>query len=377
MQRFSKKITITAYSYSGCDSCSFELNCVVLCDIIKKNAKLVTKIFMPDTYIKEIKGKIVLETSTPRQPKLSIDEQLQHLINDHGITFNLKGENAAKTFLSSNNYYHKLKAYSKNFSVYNNPKHEKYGKFCDLDFEYLVELSTLDMYLRKHIMEITLNIEHFLKVQLIYDITNNKDEDAYNIVDKFTSSISEDKRREISNKLKNYYYERYNKHSLLETPAWEIVEALSFGDFIMFYELYYTLYPNNDNLKNSLKPVQWLRNAAAHNNCIINDLNSPSDSNFEINKKITKFISEIEGISESARAKKLANRSMHDFVVMLYVFNTIVKSEKVRAHTMNSLKRFIDERMVLHKDYFVKNALLQSNYIFLKKVVDYCVANVL
>lgn len=68
---------------------------------------------------------------------------------------------------------------------------------------------------------------------------------------------------------------------------------------------------------------------------------------------------------------------MHDFVVMLYVFNTIVKSEKVRAHTMNSLKRFIDERMVLHKDYFVKNALLQSNYIFLKKVVDYCVANVL
>ena len=61
---------------------------------------------------------------------------------------------------------------------------------------------------------------------------------------------------------------------------------------------------------------------------------------------------------------------------MLYVYNKVVSSEKVRKHTMEDLQTFVDGRMVLNKHYFVKNALLQSNYVFLKKVVDYCASNV-
>lgn len=331
---------------------------------------------MSSEYIKSLNAKILLTPDENRLPKLSIDEQTDHLIIAHGITFNIKGIDAAKKFLSENNYYHKLKAYASNYSKYNDNKNPLYGKYCDLDFEYLVELSVLDMYLRRYIIEMSLNIEHFLKVRLINDITNNEAEDAYNIVNKYLAEISEQKRKEIDAKINNYYCNRYNSHGLKDLPAWELVEVLSFGDFIQFYELYYSYYPSKDNMKNNLKPVQWLRNAAAHNNCIINDLSVPKKSFFAINKKVNTFVSGIDGISENSRTKKLRNKSMHDFVVMLYVFNKVVTSEKQREYFMTELKEFVDNRMVRHKDYFIKNALLQSNYIFLKKVVDYCVTNV-
>lgn len=331
---------------------------------------------MQDKDVKQWLAPIKLETSGKRQPKLSIDEQIRHLSKIHGIRFDKKGEDSAKEFLSKNNYYHKIKSYAQNFSTYTNTKHPDYGKFCDLDFEYLVELSVIDMYLRRIIIKMSLDIEHFLKVQMINDITENEKEDAYAIVEKFLKTITEEKRKEISGKLSNYYCERYNRHRLIDIPAWELVEVLSFGDFIAFYELYYTFYPNKNSLINNLKPVQWLRNAAAHNNCIINDLTVPPEPIFEINKKVNRFVSTIDGISPLAREKKLSNRSMHDFVVMLYVYNKVVSSEKVRKHTMEDLQTFVDGRMVLNKHYFVKNALLQSNYVFLKKVVDYCASNV-
>ena len=306
-----------------------------------------------------------------KQPKLSIDEQIEHLSEEHGVCFNIKGKDAAKEFLINNNYYHKLKAYSKNFSTYENKNHPMYGKFCDLDFEYLVELSVIDMYLRRIIITMSLNIEHFLKVQLINDITNNEKEDAYNIVDKYITNISAEKEKEISNKINNYYCNKYNSHTLKTMPAWELVEILSFGDFINFYELYYSNYPNKKSMKNNLKPVQWLRNAAAHNNCIINDLTVPTEVVFDVNERVNHFVSQIEGISKTTREKKMSNRSMHDLVVMLYVFDKVISSKKIKRNAICELKDLVDNRMLLNKQYFSKNSLLQSNYNFFKKIVDY------
>lgn len=64
-----------------------------------------------------------------------------------------------------------------------------------------MELSTLDMRLRRLILHATLDIEHFLKVQLIRDVSSNPVEDGYQIVEKFFSenssvknSISENRR---------------------------------------------------------------------------------------------------------------------------------------------------------------------------------------
>ena len=329
---------------------------------------------MPEEYKKQWTATVDSSTvSNP--PKLSIDDQIEHLANKHGVTFNIKGKDAAKEFLQNNNFYHKIKAYSKNFSTYQSKEHPLFGKFCDLDFEYLVELSTIDMYLRRIIMTMSLDIEHFLKVKLINDITNNKNENAYNIVHKYLEIISDKKIDEISYKLNNYYSNTYNKHDLNNTPAWELVEVLSFGDFIEFYELYYKSYNPEDNMINNLKPVQWLRNAAAHNNCIINDLTVPEIPVFKVNKTINTFVSQIDGISPATRIKKLSNKSIHDFVVTLYVFNNVISSPKIKDHTMRDLKWLVNIRMISKKDYFEKNALINSSYTFFKKIVDYFTTN--
>ena len=346
----------------------------IMCFVIK--IKDDDNAFMSENHIKQLNATIDLPI-TIDQPKLSIDAQIAHLSEIHGVSFDIKGVDAAKIFLTKNNYYHKIKAYSNNFSTYQRNDHPLFGKFCNLDFEYLVELSVLDMYLRRIIITMSLDIEHFLKVKLINDITCDDSEDAYSIVNQYiTACISETKRKEISEKLNNYYYNRYNQHSLNEIPAWELVEILSFGDFITFYELYYSFHPTRDSMVNNLKPAQWLRNAAAHNNCIINDLNVPEKSTFQINKTINTFVSKIDGISSTTREKKLSNESIHDFVVMLYVYNKVVTSPKVKEKAMAKLKEFVDGRMVLNKHYFNKNGLLHSSYNFFKKIVDFFASDV-
>jgi hypothetical protein len=66
----------------------------------------------------------------------------------------------------------------------------------------------------------------------------------------------------------------------------------------------------------------------------------------------------------------MGNRTIHDFVVMLCCFNSIVTSTGVRKHTTLKLQKLFEERFTLHKDYFTDNALLCSNYEFVKKVID-------
>ena len=100
--------------------------------------------------------------------KLTIDEQVEDL-KEKGTGFNIVNQDDAKKFLRYNNYYFKLKSYAKNYPI--NPKN---GKYVNLEFAYLVELSKIDMYLRKIILGMCLDIEHVLKTRVLYDISQNK-----------------------------------------------------------------------------------------------------------------------------------------------------------------------------------------------------------
>ena len=113
---------------------------------------------------------------------LTIDELINHM-KEKGITFKEVSEEDAKIFLQRNNYYMKLAAYRANYEKCDSGK--RAGQYKKLDFGYLQELSTIDMYLRYKIMEMCLDIEHAIKVRLIDDITNNTSEDGYDIVRKF------------------------------------------------------------------------------------------------------------------------------------------------------------------------------------------------
>lgn len=302
--------------------------------------------------------------------KLTIDEQVDYLKNDMGVKFNIISEKDAHKYLSENIYFFKIKSFAKNYEVYNTGASK--GKYMHLEFAYIQELARLDMHLRKFIINITLDIEHFLKTKLIKDISSNLEEDGYSIVSEFFQ-LNTQIERNIKKHISSYCNDLMTKYND-NLAVWILIELLSFGDFIELYEYYYNKYPDESSLNYFLLPVKCLRNAAAHNNCILNSLRKPYSKKISENKKITTFINrEVQTISTVERKNKMTNPIVHDFVTTLYVFDNIVSSKSTKKRTYNDLKELFYSRFKENENYFEKNDVINSYYKFTKKVVDYFV----
>lgn len=303
--------------------------------------------------------------------KLTINEQIQDM-HKKGITFNYNDEKEVSNFLSYNNYYFKLKSYGKNYDKYRAT--DKKGQYINLDFAYLQELSTLDMYLRKTILSMALDIEHALKTQLLYDLSKNEEEDGYQIVETYLNmdyfrvkslhdKIGKSAASDLIQKMRNN-----DDHYAL----WEIVEVISFGEFIDLYQLYYSTYPSKENDYSSyLWSIKFLRNAAAHNNCLLNSLKAPYQLSIHKTKEIQFEISKIKTISQNAREKWMNNPVIHDFVILVFVFLKLIKSPGLKQARIDDLKWLFNDRMPHHKDYFLKNDSIIESYKFTAKIVNY------
>lgn len=305
------------------------------------------------------------------KPKLSLQQQIEYMRDKKGIKFNIVNEEDAYHFLSCSNYYFKLKAFAKNYEKYSNINSEKYNQYINLEFAYLKELSTLDAALRKIVLKMVLDVEHFLKVQLITDMSDNDEEDGYEIIEKYLTSMKPHLKNEIMEKSKNSYCHELIEKYKNEFAIWNIIEVISFGDFIDLYELYYSYYPNAYTVKGKLLPIKWLRNAAAHNNCLLNNLVPPYPKVIQPHKGVMNRISKIKHLPKRTRESKMKNPPIHDIVVLLDVYCTIIKSEKTLKYGLSELSDFLHNRCLKHKEYFVDNYVLKSNYEFLVKVVDF------
>ncbi len=135
--------------------------------------------------------------------------------------------------------------------------------------------------------------------------------------------------------------------------------------------MYYGKYKNKDSMGDFLWSVRLLRNAAAHNSCLLNSLRTPYNYTVTPNQKVINYLSKIDGISRTTRGSRMKNPVMHDFIVTLYVFNKVISSKKVKEITMAELKDFVDNRIYENKESFEKNQVLIAHYDFAKKVVDY------
>lgn len=304
-----------------------------------------------------------------KRSKLSIDEQIVHM-QVKGITFKHSDVNDAKHFLKYNNYYFKLKAYERNYDKYRATS--KQGQYINLDFAYLKELSTLDMYLRKTILLMVLDVEHALKVQLLLDLSQNPDEDGYSIVKEYlerdyttVKTIHDKIGKSAASDLIQKRLDEDDNYAL-----WEIVEVLSFGHFIDLYQLYYSKYPSKNDFSSYLWSLKFLRNAAAHNNCLLNSVKSPYKVVLHKNKNILFEVSKIKAISEKSRETWMQNPVIHDFVILVYVYLNVIKSPGIKKHGIEQLKWLFEERMLANKEYFEKNLNLKECYRFTSKIVS-------
>ena len=310
--------------------------------------------------------------------KLTIDEQIQDMMNKN-IKFELYSEKDAKNFLKYNNYYFKLKSYAKNYNI--NPQNQKYFQ---LDFAYLVELSKLDMYIRKIILELSLDVEHYLKVRLMNDLSNNPEEDGYNIVELFFQSYPTAE-NDIRSKADKYTFcsDLAEKHldecrEPKELAVWNIVEILSFGNFIELYKLYYQIYPSF-NYSDYLKSIKFIRNAAAHNNCILSSLRkSNSLKKFNKTRKLTNILGKIPDFRELNNMDAMMGKPViHDFVALLFVYNDVMKvsaTKKIRNKKMDEIYHlFCDTEGRIRKNaaYFEKNTYIRDAYLFICNIIGY------
>lgn len=233
-----------------------------------------------------------------------------------------------------------------------------------------------------------LDIEHFLKVMLIKAVENNSTkgtgEDGYKIVTDFIfdthqtslkerTSVSSKRVSSVSRKISQNTQNPYCKGLIDsysdEMPIWAFVELISFGDLEDLIEYYSNLTDWKAPIDNkSLDRVRQIRNAAAHNNCIINDLRS-TNQNSKTPKFITDFVSKAN-VSSNSRKKKLSNKRINQIVHLLYIYDKVVKSENTRKIRLDELNKLMNERIVQHREYFSTNSLLTSTYDFFKKIID-------
>lgn len=307
-----------------------------------------------------------------------------------GIKFSIEDDTTAISHLSKHNNYFKLTAYRKNYSkITSGPNAGKYEK---LEFAFLVELARIDTEVRHLILQMTLDVEHFFKVALINAVESNlptKKDDGYKIVSGYLNAddvvntaldpdakTNESNRRNasfndmVTNSQKNpYCKDLISKFISRDMPIWVFIELCSFGSLIKIGRYYQDIRMWKSPIDmRSLDRVRQLRNACAHGNCIINDLNKgneePSYPVF-----ISHFLNRAR-ISVDQRKKKMSNPRISQIVNLLYIYDSLISKGSTRTLRLNQLHKLIDERMTKNAEYFKDNLLLSSTYKFFKSISD-------
>lgn len=318
------------------------------------------------------------------KPKKTSHEIISRLKTEKDITFKYISEVEAEEYLCTRNNYLRTASYRKNYL-----KHTagpSTGKYINLDFAYLVELSTIDMHLRFLISKMCLDVEHAMKVILIHHLETNMKSDGYDVVKdflnmpKYSYILTEIERKSAStftgDLIKKYFSLKYSidPHNGkpvvtvldIDCPMWVFMEIISFGALMKFYDFYCHRYKVTAISYSILNSVRSLRNACAHNNCVICNLQAGTSY---APPEITKWVASISSITKSQRGKKLSCRPILEFVCLLYVYDKVV-SEKVKYHRGIELKELFHERITEKRNYFVNNELLKTSYDFLVKMID-------
>lgn len=298
--------------------------------------------------------------------KLTVPEIIEYCKKDLGISFNLVSEDYASTFLQKNNYFFRLKLYAETWA---DSDKTKSGKYIGLDFGHLIELSTIDMFFRKLMFKMTVDLEHCLKVKIVNDCQNNPADDGYKVVEDFLNTKPKLKETLINSpRIAEYsglFFGKYTEH-----PAvWNLVELISFHDFISFYSFYYDYFHLKCEYISHFESIRRIRNAAAHNVCILCSFKPVQNFKFDVETSM-KLIGSNIGLNPTVLTNCMKVPLLNDFAVLLDTYTKLITSKKIKEKTLEELKEFFDGRMILHKDYFENCSDIKNAYKFARAVLE-------
>lgn len=305
------------------------------------------------------------------RPKLKVSEQIQRL-SERGVRFDIISREDAKEALSKTNNYFKLTAYRKSFSL------SADGKYLDLDFAYLKDLSKIDMYLRYCLLEMCLDVEHFGKARFMEYLTNEPGEDGYSIIPEHiawgaiyrmyegVNVIEKNYEKAFEKAQKNDYCgDLYRKHKD-NMPVWGLLEVIPFGTFVDLY-MYFGKkhgYKNMEDQAFMMLTISRIRNACAHNNCIINDLsqrNAPRINN-ALNRELNSFL------DYKTRDLLLNNPRTHQITTLLYYHQSLIQTG-LHEYQTQRLRAVVD-RMEAKSQYYQNNETIKTFFKLFSILVD-------
>lgn len=320
-----------------------------------------------------------LDKKDKLRPMLKINEMVAYL-KLKNIKFEKISEEKAEKYLRDNNNYYNLTSYKHNFLKYPSPAGKYEGMYQDLDFAYLKDLSIIDHRVRLILFKMIIDIEHYLKIRILNIVESIHNEDGYRVVNLYLEKDFNDKKRvhnSIFKKVGSEYYEKiFSKYDINEDkkleniPIWEFLEIITFGELISFYEFFSKEYNLKEEIKYIfiLREVGKLRNAVAHNACVLAELNK-RDNPYPPDYKITQFLKDCN-IEKESRKNKLSNSRIRQITYTLYIFNEIVSSNGIKINIRNEINDLFFGRIIYHKEYYNNNELLKSIYSYFKNIIE-------
>lgn len=301
---------------------------------------------------------------------LTINEQIAHL-RARGVQFEKMDEAAAREQLQQENNFFRLTAYRKNY-----PKHPggpRQGQYVRLDVAYLVDLAEIDRVLRDLVLGMALDVEHSVKMEIL-QLAEAHHEDGYSMVHDFAAGLDEKERRildgEIARNRHNTYcgglVSKYDGHF----PVWVFLELLSFGKLCSFYRFCAQRHERPEMLKNHyrLRMCQTLRNAAAHNSCILNDLGGRS-TRIKTDPVINREIAAIPGMSKAFRVSKMKNERVQQLATLLYTYRLMEGQHASWQLEQRKMALFV-ERLRKNEHFYDDNELLRNTFDFIRLLID-------
>ncbi len=316
------------------------------------------------------------------KPKLTAVNLVKKLEEEKGIAFIEMDKAEAITHLLKSNNYLRTASYRINYAK------NKEGKYVNLDYAYLVELSKIDMYLRSYLLKMSIDFEHALKVDLLAKIEANDNENGYDIVDEFLDKYPFVKQNLAKKSTAVFTGDLINKYFILnkkddyifeivacDCPIWVLVEIITFGELIKLYNFYYERNPHKEAKRlpsNILNIVLSLRNACAHNNCILRDLHE-GDKTYSP-PTISKFVAKNIPVGKAQRNRKLSSRPILEIISLMYCYIELVP-KSVAIPELKRFQEFANGRLVKNIHYFEKNQLVYTSLQFIQKSIDNLVEN--
>lgn len=300
---------------------------------------------------------------------LSATEQVAYL-KKKGVGFGLMDEAAARAYLTYHNNYFKLTAYRKNYQQH--PGGAKAGQYVRLDFAYLVDLAEIDMELRYAIMQLALDVEHHTKLALLRRL-EAANENGFAIVAEYRAALNDKDRRILDDELRrsrqNVYCGDMAAKYAERPPVWVFLELISFGKILSFYKFVADKLGDSEmrELFYCLLDCKSLRNAAAHNSCILNDLSASGAR--RTNEQVVQALTAIAALPKGLRRSKLRCERLRQLATLLYTHQHMVTSSSLRQREARLLHN-LTARVNMHSAYYADNDQLRTSFAFVACLVD-------